>query len=305
MITGPLFITLVLVICESVTAAFVPQSNTPYTTSACTATSSIRLRQNQLLQKHNPYSNINTYNLDLQMSTSSSSSSENLDSKPVGKDLLSKIGSSTSMVVAGTFFLALAYQRDDYMITFFIGSILNGISSKILKRVLNVDRPDGYQTEDSVKVKPSDKGMPSSHAMSLGFIGTYCIIQAFQSLGVGLESAIISFVLVVYAAISLVYRVQSKLHTVDQIVVGLGFGITNSFMWHSLAFGENFLLPSINLMELVSSRLLPDNGILPLQFMVIPAIVGGAVVGSLERRISAWLDSRKKSQSEQHECKLK
>lgn len=207
--------------------------------------------------------------------------------------LVSKIGATTSMVVAGTFFVVLAYERNSFMLTFFIGSILNGISSKILKKVLNVDRPDGFHNEDSVKVKPSDKGMPSSHAMSLGFIGTYCIIQAFETMGNGLESAVISLGLITYAAISLVYRIQSKLHTLDQVIVGLVFGVTNSFAWHSLAFGQNFLFPSINLMDIVSTRLLPESGVMPVHYLAIPALVGAAVVGSLERRISAWLKARK------------
>jgi len=213
-------------------------------------------------------------------------------SKSVSKQLIEKIGSTASMVVAGAFFLVLAYQRDEFMITFFIGSILNGIASKILKKVLNIDRPDGYQNEDSVTVKPSDKGMPSSHAMSLGFIGTYCIIQTIQTMGVGMDSIAVAISLVAYAMLSLIYRVQSKLHTLDQIVVGLFFGITNSFFWHSLAFGQNFMLPQLNLMETVSLYLLPESGVLPVRYLAIPALVGGALVGSLERRISAFLKSR-------------
>lgn len=209
----------------------------------------------------------------------------------ISKSLITKIGSNTSTVVAGTFFLALAYQRDSYMLTFFIGSILNGISSKVLKKILNVQRPEGYQGKG---IKPSDGGMPSSHAMSLGFIGTYCIIQAFSLFGNGIQSIAILLGLILYATVSLVYRVQCKLHTLDQIIVGLVFGVANSFLWHSLAFGESQFLPAgINMMELVSTYLLPESGIMPVQYLAIPALVGGAVVGSVERRLSAWLKSKK------------
>ncbi len=224
---------------------------------------------------------------------SAESTSSNNNSKSLPKLLLEKIGSTTSSVVAGTFFIALAYQRNDFMLTFFIGSILNGITSKILKKVLNVDRPDGFRNEGSVAVKPSDKGMPSSHAMSLGFIGTYCIIEAVRILGLGSGSIGISLFLALYTVVSLIYRIQSKLHTLDQIAAGLFFGVTNSFLWHSLAFGENAALPGVNLMELVSLYLLPESGILPVQHLAIPALVGAAVVGSVERRLSAYIKSRK------------
>ena len=76
--------------------------------------------------------------------------------------------------------------------------------------------------------------------------------------------------------------------------MGLVFGVANSFLWHSLAFGESQFLPAgINIMELVSTYLLPESGIMPVQYLAIPALVGGAVVGSVERRLSAWLKSKK------------
>lgn len=148
-------------------------------------------------QYHN---NLNSKVPPLQMSEDSSM----FDS--TANPLVKKIGSTTSMVVAGTFFVVLAYQRDAFMLTFFTGSILNGISSKILKRVLNQERPSGFEDEDSVKYKPSDKGMPSSHAMSLGFIGTYCTIQSWSILGSGLLSFSTTLGIILYAMISLIYR---------------------------------------------------------------------------------------------------
>ena len=203
--------------------------------------------------------------------------------------VIAKIGGLTSTVVAGTFFLALAYKRDSFMLTFFIGSILNGISSKVLKKVFNVKRPEGYEGKG---IKSSDGGMPSSRAMNLGFIGTYCIIQAFSLLGNGIEAMVISLGLVLYAFVSLFYRVQCKLHTFDQIIAGLVCGVSNSFMWHSLAFGKNLILPGVNIIKFVSA-LLPESGIMPVQYLLVPVLVGAAVVGSLERRLSAWLQSKK------------
>jgi PAP2 superfamily. len=204
-------------------------------------TTPIRLRQKQI--SHSKTFSPQPFVKSSQMSMSSSPSVNTSTSlASISKAIVTKIGSTTSSVVAGTFFLVLAYQRDSFMLTFFIGSILNGISSKILKKVLNVDRPEGFQSDESIKVKPSDKGMPSSHAMSLGFIGTYCIAHAISILGTGFQSSAISVGIILYTFISLLYRVQSNLHTVAQIIVGLVFGVLNSITWRSLAFGENPIL---------------------------------------------------------------
>jgi hypothetical protein len=208
--------------------------------------------------------------------------------------LIDKIGSSTSIVVSGTFFVALSYKRDAFMLTFFIGSILNGITSKILKKVLNIDRPDGHIHDSSVKIKPSDKGMPSSHAMSLGFICTYTALEASKFFGVGLKSGAIAIGLTLYTAISLIYRVKSKLHTADQVYVGLTAGILNSFIWRSLAFGTNPFLHSMNVMDWVSMYIIPESGVMPVYYLTVPALVGAMVVGSVERRISAWLKHSKR-----------
>eukprot|EP00957_Ditylum_brightwellii_P068003 5162984-Ditylum_brightwellii.AAC.1 len=107
--------------------------------------------------------------------SSSDDTSETTDissSSPALEKALFAIGKSTSSVVSLTFFAVLAYRRDAFIISFFIGAISNGIMSKVLKRVLNQDRPEELQLATEIKLKPSDKGMPSSHAMSLGFIGT-------------------------------------------------------------------------------------------------------------------------------------
>ncbi len=120
------------------------------------------------------------------------------------------------------------------MLTFFIGSILNGITSKILKKFLNQDRPSGFENDSIVKVKPSDKGMPSSHAMSLSFIGVYtaitlCSSEIFTSTG-GIGTKIATcFALAIYVSISLIYRVKSHLHTTDQVLVGFVVGSKYKF----------------------------------------------------------------------------
>jgi len=253
------------------------------------------------------------------------SSSSDVHNENVGPSALPKllnqqqfitiIGLSTSKVVAGIFFLVLAYRRDSYILTFFIGSILNAISSKILKHVLDQDRPDEnddndldvgtIEKETMEKIDlPSDKGMPSSHATCLGFIGMYTSVALWDILvsascvggggrvSIAMMATMVYSMLWSYVAVSLVYRVKKRLHTIEQVLVGLFFGITNAFFWNSLAHGTNPLFTSINVMDMVSSYLLPEGNTTVLQCIVTPAIVN--VVGLFNRQLLGWLRMKTK-----------
>jgi membrane-associated phospholipid phosphatase len=197
---------------------------------------------------------------------------------------LTAIGSTTSALVAGTFFVILAWQRDALMVSFFIGAISNGILSKILKKILKQERPAELELED-FELKPSDNGMPSSHAMSLGFIGTFTALALPWS----------RLPILLYVLISLIYRVQTNLHTREQILVGISLGITNGYLWRILCVGDNAW--NINVMEWVSTHFLNDNGVLPFYMLAVPALVGAAVVGSLERRIARFLTQTNQKQA--------
>lgn len=192
---------------------------------------------------------------------------------PLWEKALTKVGSTTSALVAGTFFLSLAYHRDALMVSFFIGAISNGILSKVLKKLLKQERPVALQqTADTMELPPSDNGMPSSHAMSLGFIGTFTALQLPQT----------TLPIILYVAISLVYRVRSNLHSLEQVVVGVTLGSTNGYLW------KTSCLPSV--MEFVTWHFLNDQGVLPWVGLAAPALVGAAVVGSVERRISRMME---------------
>jgi len=206
---------------------------------------------------------------------------------------VTKIGSSASTLVAGTFFVILAYKRDAFMVAFFCGAILNGVMSKILKRILDQDRPndENLMYDDSVtQLRPSDKGMPSSHAMSLGFIGTISVLGLLTSKYLGILSSV---AICLYVVVCLWYRVKSKLHSLEQVAVGLFFGVINGIAWRDLIYGSNSLFPFINLEDVISKNLLPATGIMPVTWLIIPAVVGAIVVGSFERRISEWMKSKK------------
>ena len=51
--------------------------------------------------------------------------------------IVTKIGSTTSIVVAGTVYVVLCYKRDALLLSFWLGAIGNAIFGKILKKVLN------------------------------------------------------------------------------------------------------------------------------------------------------------------------
>lgn len=199
---------------------------------------------------------------------------ETLTSPP--NKIIQIIGKSTSSLVAGTFFLILAWKRDALMITFFIGAIGNGILSKILKRVLDQARPDALAEVESITLKPTDPGMPSSHAMSLGFIGTFTVLNLPQ----------IALPIALYVLVALYYRVKINLHTKEQVSVGLVIGSFNGSIWNEY-FAHSFFF------NFVQDALLGHSGTLPIPYLAIPAVVGAMVVGSFERRISRWIKKSK------------
>ena len=201
------------------------------------------------------------------------------------------IGSTTTIVVSGLFFVVLAYKRNAIMISFFIGAIMNGILSKVLKKLIQQTRPvELYQPPTSSSTSttarpmevPQDHGMPSSHAMSLGFISTFivCNIMSLQ------------IPLLLYTVASLYYRVQVKLHTYQQVLVGSILGSTNGFLWYRLCTGNNPF--NIHIMNLVKKYLFNNQEQLPIPYLIVPLLVGAATIGSFERRISALLRKKKK-----------
>ena len=194
---------------------------------------------------------------------------------------LSAIGASTSFVVSAVFFVVLAWQRDALMVSFFIGAISNGILSKVLKKIINQTRPAELETAD-LKLKPSDGGMPSSHAMSLGFISTFTALHLPWT----------RVWLVLYVVLSLVYRVQVNLHTWQQIAVGSIVGSCNGYAWFRLCTGNNPW--NVRVLDFVAAHFLDDSGRLPLPMLLVPVLLGAAIVGSFERRIGAWLKKKKK-----------
>jgi membrane-associated phospholipid phosphatase len=197
--------------------------------------------------------------------------------------IVTAVGSTTSVVVAGTFYAFICHRRDALMVGFFVGAISNGILSKVLKRILRRERPKaGLDAVPSATARgrtvavvdpPSDHGMPSSHAMSLGFIFTFTALSVRWT----------AFPLLVYAVVSLAYRIRTHLHSPDQILVGSVVGSINGAVWWSLCLGSNPYGICVN--DWVAAHVLNARGVLPWPMLAVPALVGAVVVGSVERRL--------------------
>ncbi|KAL3823328.1 hypothetical protein ACHAXA_010463 [Cyclostephanos tholiformis] len=236
--------------------------------------------------------------VDESSSSSSSSSSYMTSSESDGKisrSITTWIGKTASTLVSFSFFLLLAYRRDAVVLSIWIGSILNAIFGKVVKRLLNHDRPAELIHNDDVRLKPSDGGMPSSHAMSLAFIGTSIalgIVPVGYRAGVGL-------VVSTYSAIALRYRVRDHLHTVPQVVVGLVLGTMNALAWLEFGVGgDGGGGGNANVGPILSyvrrHWISSETGLFSYTTLAVPVVVGIIVVGSFERRISAWMEEKKK-----------
>ena len=216
-------------------------------------------------------------------STSMTSESDTLHKITTG------VGKTASTLVSVSFFLLLAYQRDAVILAIWIGSILNAVLGKVAKKMLNHERPAELRNNDRVKLKPSDGGMPSSHAMSLAFIGTSIVWGVVPA-----ECRAVAGLLVAtYSAIALRYRVRDHLHTVEQVVVGLVLGATNALAWLKFGVGDGGDARPV-LLYVQRNWVSAETGLFPYSALVIPVIVGIIVVGSFERRISLWIEENKK-----------
>eukprot|EP00611_Tribonema_gayanum_P027317 TRINITY_DN6720_c0_g1_i1.p1 TRINITY_DN6720_c0_g1~~TRINITY_DN6720_c0_g1_i1.p1 ORF type:complete len:294 (-),score=77.63 TRINITY_DN6720_c0_g1_i1:197-1078(-) len=197
--------------------------------------------------------------------------------QPLGPDAMVNVldgaleiyGESTRWLVAGSVGVALLLRRDPETFALVIGAIANGALSKVLKKAFNQTRPDGARLDDP--------GMPSSHAMSLFFIGTYVALalDAYQPQWWPVDAAQTQGALAAYALTTTLWRVKAGLHSLPQVAVGAVFGTAGAIAWF------DFVAPSLvaSLEGTVGSEI-PSS-------VLIPTCVVGAVVISREAR--AWI----------------
>ena len=138
------------------------------------------------------------------------------------------LNESTKFVVSGAAFCVLLWHRNAAVSVALFGSILASLAGKLLKRLLAHARPVG--------ARKADPGMPSSHAVSLGYLSCYAALSCsgvaerltLQTLGVLLTTL----------------RVVLGYHTVPQVVVGYALGSGSAAAVHTLA--AVLLLPALN-----------------------------------------------------------
>ncbi|CAM9617864.1 unnamed protein product [Scytosiphon promiscuus] len=151
------------------------------------------------------------------------------------------LGGSTQWVVASAVGFALVTRADVGTLVYVIGSLLNAVFSKVLKKTINQVRPDGARL--------SDPGMPSSHAMSLFYLGTYLVLGLQNHGALMVDPSLPRWPLGVtetqsllglYAVTASLWRVKAGFHTLPQVCVGAVVGTADAFLWYR--FCQAFLL---------------------------------------------------------------
>ncbi|KAJ6805370.1 lipid phosphate phosphatase epsilon 2, chloroplastic-like isoform X1 [Iris pallida] len=131
-------------------------------------------------------------------------------------------------LVAALLGLFILWRHDAEALWVAMGSIINSCLSVTLKWTLNHQRP--------VNASKSDPGMPSSHAQSLFYTGTYLVISLFDWLGVNIFTMTIGAITIIFSSYLSWLRVSQQFHTISQVVVGAALGsacaATWFWMWH-------------------------------------------------------------------------
>lgn len=157
--------------------------------------------------------------------------------KELPKDVVFEyLNESTKFVVSATAMVFLMFHPTVETCWCLLGSIVNSVNGKLLKRALNHSRPDG--------AKKVDPGMPSSHATSLSYLSWYAALAfAFEPNAFGLATTVtrtLAFGLVSLGAFLAYLRVKLGFHTWPQVYVGYGLGSSTAFVW--ILFGKRYLI---------------------------------------------------------------
>ncbi|CAL6281490.1 unnamed protein product [Bathycoccus prasinos] len=146
------------------------------------------------------------------------------------------LNESTKFVVSATAMVFLMFHPTVETCWCLLGSIVNSVNGKLLKRALNHSRPDG--------AKKVDPGMPSSHATSLSYLSWYAALAfAFEPNAFGLATTVtrtLAFGLVSLGAFLAYLRVKLGFHTWPQVYVGYGLGSSTALVW--ILFGKGYLI---------------------------------------------------------------
>lgn len=148
--------------------------------------------------------------------------------------VLALVNEATKFIVSFAAFCVLVHYRNPAAAVALFGSIVTSLAGKLLKRLLAHARPAG--------ARKADPGMPSSHAVSLGYLATYSASALF--LGSGSAYLLWPAALQALGLALTALRVVLGYHTVPQVVVGYALGCSSAVFIHFSAVG--WLLPALN-----------------------------------------------------------
>ncbi|CAM9554116.1 unnamed protein product [Ectocarpus sp. 13 AM-2016] len=201
---------------------------------------------------------------------------------------LDVLGSSTQWVVAGAVGVALITRADVDTLVYVLGSLINAVFSKVLKKTINQVRPDGAQL--------SDPGMPSSHAMSLFYLGTYLVIGLQEHGVLLLHPSLPSWPLGVmqtqtllgmYALTASLWRVKAGFHTLPQVAVGAAVGAVDAVLWYHLCH------PYLMSQARPGVETVFGGTYIPVELAFAVCFVTFLTFGNAQRKISQVLGRRK------------
>lgn len=132
------------------------------------------------------------------------------------------------IVTIATVSAAVLYYHNLGVILYAVGSILNVLIAKALKRIIRQPRPDG-----ATKI---DHGMPSSHATSLSFLTVAALFGAVRQAG-GLRPTPLLGVAVLALLLAIVatrWRIAAGYHTTPQVAAGWIIGSLDAILWFFL-----------------------------------------------------------------------
>lgn len=144
-------------------------------------------------------------------------------SKLVAAGLESTINRLSKWLVSGLFGVIIIWRHDSEALWATMGSVINSALAMLLKQILNQERP--------APTLKSDPGMPSSHAQSIFFIGSFIILSVVEWLGINEATLMISGLTLAIGSYLTWLRVSQQLHTISQVVVGAAVGSTFSLLW--------------------------------------------------------------------------
>lgn len=108
------------------------------------------------------------------------------------------------------------------------GQFVSIAINKMLKKLINQPRPDGAYM--------SGPGMPSAHSQFMGFFATYLVIYTSKRLNTRrrLEHGLTILCAIIVAVLTCYSRIHLNYHSVDQVAVGVVFGVITGVLWYAL-----------------------------------------------------------------------